>query len=75
MNEIFGKPVVVAKTGGKRRGAVDRFWHGGRDVSPPIERAALAAAEQHGRALQAAMATAQVALYTWSRTPVIFFEM
>ncbi|MBO6718545.1 MAG: winged helix-turn-helix domain-containing protein [Rhizobiaceae bacterium] len=55
MNRLFGKPVVDAQTGGKRGGGASLTPVGLAVVSRfrAIEKAALAAAEQHMTALQA----------------------
>jgi molybdate transport system regulatory protein len=60
MNRLFGKPVVSAKTGGKRGGGAQLTPAGLAVVSRfrAIERAAGAAAEQHIAALQAEIAKA-----------------
>lgn len=55
MNQLFGKPVVSAQTGGKRGGGAQLTDIGLAIVSRfrAIERAATAVAEQHIAALQA----------------------
>jgi len=60
MNQIFGKPVVSAKTGGKQGGGAQLTQVGLAVVSRfrAIERAARSAAEQHIAALQAEIAAA-----------------
>ena len=60
MNQLFGKPVVSAQTGGKRGGGTQLTTVGLAVVSRyrAIERAAAAAAERHMDALQAEIAAA-----------------
>jgi len=60
MNQIFGKPVVAAQTGGKRGGGAQLTQVGLALVSRfrAIQRAAEAATEQHIVALQAEIAAA-----------------
>lgn len=60
MNQIFGKPVVSAQTGGRRGGGAQLTQVGLAIVSRfrAIERAAEAATEQHIAALQAEIANA-----------------
>ncbi len=60
MNQIFGKPVVAAQTGGKRGGGAQLTAVGLAVVTRfrAIERAATAAAEPHMVALQAEIAAA-----------------
>ena len=55
MNQLFGKPLVAAQTGGKRGGGAQLTQTGLSVVSRyrAIERAATAAAEPHIAALQA----------------------
>lgn len=55
MNRIFGKPLVAARTGGKRGGGAELTPAGLAVVSRfrAIERAASSAAAQHIEALQA----------------------
>ena len=55
MNQLFGKPLVSAQTGGKRGGGAQLTQTGLSVVSRyrAIERAATAAAEPHIAALQA----------------------
>ena len=55
MNQLFGKPLVAAQTGGKRGGGAQLTQTGLSVVSRyrAIERAAAAAAEPHIAALQA----------------------
>lgn len=55
MNQLFGKPLVAAQTGGKRGGGAQLTPTGLSVVSRyrAIERAAAAAAEPHIAALQA----------------------
>lgn len=55
MNQAFGKPVVAAKTGGKRGGGAELTPVGLAVVSRfrAIERAATAVAQNHIEALQA----------------------
>jgi molybdate transport system regulatory protein len=55
MNQLFGKPLVSAQTGGRHGGGAQLTQLGLSVVSRfrAIERAATAAAEQHMKALQA----------------------
>jgi molybdate transport system regulatory protein len=55
MNQIFGKPVVAAQTGGRKGGGAQLTTVGLAIVSRfrAIERAATSAAEPHIKALQA----------------------